>query len=327
MAVYYVSSLASGSGDGSYESPWTLEEAAANAVAGDEVRIMADGTYLPSATIAPAAVGSAGAYVTYVGANSSGEVDGTRPLISGANLPANTDIFSFGTTAQQHFEFRDLEIANSPRHAIYSNLTVYGMLINCVIHDSVNSGCYALSSTSKFVIDRCYLYNNGVGLGNNNASRFSGSIVRNCMFANNTVGLLNGLACTIQSNLFLRNGYGIQANNYLTETTITNNVFYGSTNDAIKLNTAAGSRFNIISDNIFRSNGGYAINNYDSLSYRLYNNCFSNNTSGDTNLGTISGNGNIHEDPLFVSETLGSEDFRLQSTSPCKDAGRNPYGY
>jgi hypothetical protein len=42
MANYYVSSLAIGGGDGSLSSPWTLSESVANAVAGDDIIIMAD---------------------------------------------------------------------------------------------------------------------------------------------------------------------------------------------------------------------------------------------------------------------------------------------
>ena len=49
MAIRYGSSLAVGGGDGTFLSPWTLQELADFTLAGDEGRIMADGVYLPTA--------------------------------------------------------------------------------------------------------------------------------------------------------------------------------------------------------------------------------------------------------------------------------------
>jgi hypothetical protein len=45
MATRYVSALAAGGGSGTFASPWTLAEGAANYTTGDEIRIMADGFY------------------------------------------------------------------------------------------------------------------------------------------------------------------------------------------------------------------------------------------------------------------------------------------
>jgi len=42
------------------------------------------------------------------------------------------------------------------------------------------------------------------------------------------------------------------------------------------------------------------------------------------NGGVLPGYGNVTTDPLFESIVSGSEDFSLQSTSPCLNAG---YGY
>jgi hypothetical protein len=90
VATKYVSSAADGTRDGTQAAnggagvgPWTLAQAiAATPAAGDEIRIMADGTYSRSATWTCAyANGTAAANIIITGANSSGTVDGTRPTI------------------------------------------------------------------------------------------------------------------------------------------------------------------------------------------------------------------------------------------------------
>ena len=51
MPTYYTTHNAGGGGVGRVAAPWTLQEAADQAVAGDEVRICNTGTYTPAATI------------------------------------------------------------------------------------------------------------------------------------------------------------------------------------------------------------------------------------------------------------------------------------
>lgn len=82
-------------------------------------------------------------------------------------------------------------------------------------------------------------------------------------------------------------------------------------------------------NNIISSNGGYGINT--SASSALYApptgdyNCYYNNDSGNfhpnINGGTVPGNSNVLADPQFINTLVGSEDFRLKSTSPCLNTG------
>lgn len=98
MAVKYVSSSADGSGDGTTTATsgangaWTFAQMlAATPAAGDELRVMADGTYVRTATGTVAyANGTQNAKIKIHGANSSGVVDGTKPTIqlSGSTLTA-----------------------------------------------------------------------------------------------------------------------------------------------------------------------------------------------------------------------------------------------
>lgn len=78
----YVSSLAGGGGDGSSGSPWTIDEAAANAVLGDRNNVKDDGKYDLAADLAPANSGSATGLVMWRG-YSSVIGDGGRPTIDG----------------------------------------------------------------------------------------------------------------------------------------------------------------------------------------------------------------------------------------------------
>ncbi|HUU90639.1 MAG TPA: hypothetical protein VM238_05445, partial [Phycisphaerae bacterium] len=49
MPTYYTTHNAGGGGVGSFVAPWTLQEAADSAVAGDEVRVCNTGAYTPAA--------------------------------------------------------------------------------------------------------------------------------------------------------------------------------------------------------------------------------------------------------------------------------------
>ena len=131
---------------------------------------------------------------------------------------------------------------------------------------------------------------------------------------------------TLKGNIIYDNGAdGIVIASTEQPAVIVDNVLFGNTGDGIDIaNTCYGT---IIFNNIFRSNGGYGINTNTSNAYSFsfcdYN-CYSNNTSGEMDITTI-GSNNVSDNPDFVSETDGSEDFSLQSGSPClRNAG---FGY
>ena len=108
---------------------------------------------------------------------------------------------------------------------------------------------------------------------------------------------------------------------------IWNNVLFANDGDGIDMPDNCYAM--LIANNIIRSNGGYGINtntgNINQFAF-IRNNCSHNNTSGhiDINGGALPGSDHITSDPLFTSEINGSEDFSLQSESPCRNAG---FGY
>lgn len=175
---------------------------------------------------------------------------------------------------------------------LYATIQTRGTfyMIGCKVHD--NNGFGIKFGDNGIFIDNLIYKNSGDGIVNTNP--FAGSELRACVFENN--------------------------------------VFFGNTGDGIDLIDT--SWLLSIVNNIFRSNGGYGLKmnamDVDVLkSILVANNCSYNNTSGhiDINSGVIPGQGNIYKNPLFVSETAGSEDFNLQTMSPCRSAGLNPLGY
>jgi hypothetical protein len=189
---------------------------------------------------------------------------------------------------------------------------------------------YVNIAGSRIVATNCLFSNCKFGIGSAataNAlpnvrilnSRFIG-ITNSAIFVGGTENVVSGCS-------FIRCGVGINNNN---PTNTVNNLYIGNsflncTTHGINLKQETSNSRNIIANNIFRSCGGFAINtNTGNINqYQLFNNCFSNNTSGnvDINGGVVWGDGNILADPKFVSETSGSENLTLQATSPCLNTG------
>ena len=210
---------------------------------------------------------------------------------------------------------------------------------NCSSHGIYGSWQNGVGYPWRFL--QCEIDNNGKGgSGNGIASTSSarGNIyMRGCSIHNNAgYGVQFGDVGIFINNLIYKNSndgiQNTQAGGQNITCIFEGNVFFGNTGDGLEVQSTAwiGS----IVNNIFRSNGGYGIRtngmDVDMLNMALMtNNCSHNNTSGhiDINGGVLPGLGNITSNPLFTSETAGSENFSLQSGSPCINAGYNPLGY
>jgi hypothetical protein len=174
------------------------------------------------------------------------------------------------------------------------------------------------------------------GVGSGMAARSGNQItVRGCYFGFNDdagIAIAAGATHDIETSIFCRNGtHGISTGSAFNGTPIwiSQCVFFANTGNGIDGPNSAFVRYVLI-NNIFRSNGGYAVdfNGADADVLMIaYNNCYSNNTGGQSDAGTLPGTGAITDDPLFTTETSGSEVFTLQAASPCKNAGYETVGY
>ena len=325
MAIYYASSLATGGGNGSLGNPWTLQEGADGTLASDELRIMADGIYYPTAGVVSTVTASIDFRPMFVGANASGVVDGTFAVIDGSNLPANTDIFTYNT-ALQYADFKLLQVQNSPRHGIYHLQSGSIEAQKCKFIDNAGSGFFVGSSASSDAVLFCLLKGNLNGFGAPNVSRAQRSFIIGSKFEKNSgIAIQVSAHSVILSCSLIRNGIGIGNNDGLwNRTFVSGCAFLANASHDIDARTV-GANGILIKNSIFRLSGGYAINTKagNKNSITLYNDCFSSATSGavDINGGIPWGEGHVLADPMFESEVDGIEDLRLKTGSPCRNAG------
>jgi hypothetical protein len=329
MAIFFASSSATGGGDGSFSDPWTLQEGMI-VESPDELRIIADGPYLPPATLVPNGIGTTSNPVLITGCNLSGDVDGTKADISGATLPSETDILEH--TITQYIMYKNLIVRNSPRHGIACSSSSGDTRLHFNNIDILNNAQWGATplenSFIKFSFTNCLISGNMYGIGAPYNYRMPTLYLIACTIENNSdTGIYVSNDLIVLKTIVKNNGVGIRANITTPERwLISNSTFYKNTN---AIDVGSGSLdLSIIESNIFRNNTGFAFKSGSTIVDRIIimNNCFSNNSSGDSESGPITGNGNIHDDPLFVSEVPGSEDLRLQPTSPCISAGLNPQG-
>ncbi len=150
------------------------------------------------------------------------------------------------------------------------------------------------------------------------AEIFDNLITQNAFFG---IGLEGTDSSTVvRNNIIAYNLTGIDCGS--TSPEIRNNTIANHTNDGIYCVNYSEPH---ILNNIIISNGGYAVKAVNSSHPIItYNDVFDNNNGGDQ-YGAFEGStctegeGNIHQDPLFVNSTGG--DYHLQDSSACIDAG------
>lgn len=156
MATYYTSSSASGGGDGSLGDEFTLAEALSSVNVSDDdlVIIKADGIYAPTAAITKDTN-----EVAYIGGNSSGTVDGTRPVLSGASVADNSKIIALGGE-NTHWAFIDFDGSDDVDFCVRSDGTSDDQsFTDCIFRDAT-SDCFDCNS-DRFVFFRCEFYGAG----------------------------------------------------------------------------------------------------------------------------------------------------------------------
>lgn len=319
----------------------TLQKGVDTVVAGDEVRVCADGTQSPTAKIdLDGTSGTQTNLITVKGASARGVDDDTIATISGASLPATTDLFNVPLTGGAIFyRWRSLRLTAATRHNFFIDKDAPHYFENTRIDNAGSAGIMTSASSTAVWLTDCEVDLNGADGLSSDASNRGGFRCFGCSVHDNTGwGVNNDLGMMLLfGTLIYDNGSGgvkhsSSSANYNHTHSLINCTIYGNNGDGLKLGSGVGM-INLV-NTIIASNSGYGINTtsgtIDQLSV-LYNNCVWNNTSGelitsdnnydsDAEFAAI-GNGNISVDPKFVSTTDGSEDFALQSSSPCKAAG------
>lgn len=339
----------------------TLQAGYDSLVAGDTLRIcgnLTGQTYTVSATIDVDMNNSTkaqGTTTSKIKVYASDTVDGSiyngtgRVLITtSSTLASGLLAFDSVATYMDHQDFvyngggtGKAEYCISTTRA--NDKAVGNRFLNCGFTNADNHGIYYRSINSgtagKLYLERCEINNNGKGgtgwgmyspftsratwdlIGcsvhdnpSGGAEVYSYSLVENCLFYDNDG---DGLKNTTTANT----GW----------LTVVNNTFVANSGDGCDIAALGGSTL-IVTGNIARSNGAYGYNFNGSAIDRFLRidyNCASNNTTNptDINSNVLPGTHNVTGDPLFVSETDGAENFNLQTGSPCKNVGLNPYGY
>lgn len=211
---------------------------------------------------------------------------------------------------------------------------------NCrITNASVHGVAYRVGTTIglPWTFTRCRIDNNGKSGTGNGVQVFSSTRAQArfefCRVDNNdSIGVCAGGSGTqtIISCLFYNNGIAGFMNLAASEVVIVNNTFY---NNKTALNIFQNSVILAFINNIGSSNATAFINtNTSNLTYWkamtiMNNDSYNNGAIIDINGGVMPGVGNITTNPKFVSTTGGSEDFNLQSDSPCKNTGIGVMGY
>jgi len=306
----YVDADATGAGDG---SSWTdaytdLQSALAVAVSGDEIWV-AEGTYKPGAA-------RTDSFTLVAGVGLYGGFDGAESVRSARDWEDNVTTLSGDIAGDNVY------------HVVYSS----GLTETAVLDGFTVTAGQAVATGDTFHGGGMYNYDH------------SSPTVSNVIFTGNTAdkggGMANNLysSPTVNNVIFTGNtaehGGGMANVTYSTPT-VNNVIFTGNTADYM-----GGGMYNWAGGNPTLNNVTFRGNNLtfagqgggisSGTSSPALNNCivWSNEAEEIHGAATVvysnieggyTGTGNINSDPLFVD----AADLRLQSASPCIDAGDN----
>lgn len=348
MANYYVKPASISGSDSNDGSTFALAKATLNAAyalasAGDTIYVCSD-TDDPFVDI-ELLLNSGASNVNFVGADTTDGTPyaGTNRAVISHTVVGSGYLIASGDNDIHSCKFYNISLRGvSSVNGYFSNSAGVGhIFINCEFKN-LQYGCYISNASTKTgaiscfdcVFDTCtrgiYISSSGI-MGIH-------CYCTNCKFNGNSYGIytyntyentayLDCATVVIEDCRFISNYTGFYAEGNL-NLCANKNVFYSNSSHGISLD-ATIQKLNI-RNTIFHSNGGYAIAAATATlignvcGYVDYN-CYYNNTSGIVNThvngGTTPGSNNVTSNPLFASTTLGSEDFRLQESSPCLGTG------
>jgi parallel beta-helix repeat protein len=254
-------------------------------------------------------------YVSISGSDVSGNGSAANPF---ASIQKGLDAASAGDTVivkdGTYLGTRNTELNFNGKSII---LFSENGAANCIINSVGTKGFYLNSDESHYAIIRGFtIINASTGIWCEGASpTIEQCIIRECAIGiYSTINQSNDVqsAPMIRLNLILNNTEeGIQAYEEGTPI-IVNNTIVGNQNYGIRTGFADA----IVANNIVTGSGvGISQDIIDEGIVISRHNCVWNNTSNYE--GFDAGIGDISSDPLFV----GTNDYHLQSASPCIDAG------
>lgn len=316
MATYYVSTTASGGGDGSSGDPFTQAEAASTATSGDTVLV------------------NPGTYATWTEPSNNGTT--TSPIIWQANGGTVTfqDYFAYWTGTNHRFIDLDWVASYSSWMLTAGAGVSRNLFLRCTFKNTGTGGGVTLNSATLTRLVGCF-----VESAANTAIAAAGASLRNC-----TLRTLGGTAAAVTVT------FGGNGNEDMHGCTIYN----AGTGDCVSINAAATYSYAIgkcaiygggdgiavgvgsadhpvtVTDCIIYGQGGYCINSSftDTVNLVVCNNALGGATSGITN-----GLGNFPEiDSITLTvdpfTDAANADFSLNNTAGggalCRGAGLVP---
>lgn len=302
----------------------SLQKAADEAIAGDEVRLMNTATEQPTAKIDfDTNVGERSNPIRFVGADASGDpLDGAgHYTISGASM-ASGNLIEFNSAV--YLEFIDVRVTASKSIGIHdASFSSYNSFLRCRIDNNVSHGM-TIQGEYYIFTDTEIDSNGGAGMKETTANRGGFILVHSKVHGNGSDGISLGrisdtvMSVALSSLIYNNGGHGFNMNAGLLVDSCT---IYGNTGSGISLLQSDVDLF--CTNTSFVSNGEHAI---DFTSERQVsgssNNHGHNNTSGDLPTGLYGGSfpgiGNQSGNPLFADAANG--DFTPGAGSPLIEA-------
>jgi hypothetical protein len=308
----------------------TTQKALDAAVAGDTIKLCAEATETPDATIdVDTNAGSTSSPVHVLACNASGVEDGSTYTISGSALAANTNLLRFNLATSMKWRRVRLTAGKKYNVAFDTNTTSSIYFEKCRIDNAVASGVaidVGSPATAAHFYDCELDHNGGSGIAFIVTNRGDWRLVGCKIHHNSGVGISHRASIIALGNWIYRNGgAGISCGSGSALQRIEGNTIY--------LNGSHGMAGNVFSDcnvlrNVMVGNNGHGINVTTQTAAHFLagfqSNHFHNNSSGETNFtdGTP-GFDNTSGDPLFANTADGSEDFTPLAGSPLIRAARN----
>lgn len=311
----------------SSNGPWaTIQKGLDTAIAGDTVRICADGTHAPTLELdIDTNSGTVDDVIVHTGATARGVVDGTRPTIQ----PGVDDrAILFGAVSHIRLQHLDVDAQNTGLVGIHAQLANHIRFLRVNVHDSQGAG-FDVDADKTFQLVGCEAANNStIGF-----SVRGHTILLGCSsHGNGTIGInVTGIRdVTLSHCLVYGNGDdGIQfaSGTFMTLNVLNCTIDKNGGHGVDMLNSATSSQFCLFNSIISNHSGvgKYGVNRNGSEQWGMAgNNLYYNNTAHVDSSGGVSEtdfDSIEDQDPDYTSTTLGSEDYALQSTSPAIDAG------